>query len=217
MLVTSSVKPDMSEIGESVTVIEASTGTVLSTHKISSKPSPAKSAPVEIMFSPKTDPPVVHITNMMEGTLWAGVWDPASKTFSFHQVDDFGPRAQGMPLEMLYNARGDRLFVTTAKPRYVNLYDNSDPRRPTFLKTIPAAAGAHHSVLSPDERYLFVQNSLLNLEGLSDGSITVIGATQGTILGSIDTLKKQGYNPNCIMLLPRHVQSEAVRVASGGQ
>ena len=90
MLVTSSVKPDMSEIGESVTVIEASTGTVLSTHKISSKPSPAKSAPVEIMFSPKTDPPVVHITNMMEGTLWAGVWDPASKTFSFHQVDDFG-------------------------------------------------------------------------------------------------------------------------------
>ena len=118
----------MSEIGESVTVIEASTGTVLSTHKISSKPSPAKSAPVEIMFSPKTDAPVVHITNMMEGTLWAGVWDPASKTFSFHQVDDFGPREQGMPLEVLYNAKGDRLFVTTAKPGSVNLYDNRDPR-----------------------------------------------------------------------------------------
>ena len=213
VLVTSSVKPDMSEIGESVTVIEASTGTVLSTHKISSKPSPAKSAPVEIMFSPKTDPPVVHITNMMEGTLWAGVWDPASKAFSFHQVDDFGPRAQGMPLEMLYNARGDRLFVTTAKPGYVNLYDNSDPRRPTFLKTIPAAAGAHHSVLSPDERYLFVQNSLLNLNGLSDGSITVIDLRSNTVLGSIDTLKSQGFNPNCIMLLPNHFQPGTLRVS----
>ena len=213
VLVTSSVKPDMSEIGESVTVIEASTGRVLSTHTIASTPSPAKSAPVEIMFSPKADPPVVHITNLMEGTLWAGVWDPASKAFSFHQVDDFGPRAQGMPLEMLYNARGDRLFVTTAKPGYVNLYDNSDPRRPTFLKTIPAAAGAHHSVLSPDERYLFVQNSLLNLDGLSDGSITVIDLRSDTVVGSIDTLKSQGFNPNCIMLLPNHFQPGTLRVS----
>ena len=79
-----------------------------------------------------------------------------------------------MPLEMLYNAKGDRLYVTTAKPGFVNLYDNTDPRKPKFLQAIPSAPGAHHSVLSPDERYLFVQNSLLNLEGMSDGSITVI-------------------------------------------
>lgn len=206
VLVTSTVKPDMSDQGDSVTVLEASTGKVLSTHKIGSKPAPAKSAPVEIMFSPNADPPVVHITNMLEGTLWAGVWDPASQAFSFHQIDDFGPRQQGMPLEMLYNRKGDRLFVTTAKPGFVNLYDNSDPRQPKFLKTIGAAAGAHHSLLSPDERYLFVQNSLLNLEGLSDGSITVIDLKTDKILGSIDTLKAQGFNPNCIMLLPNHFQ-----------
>ncbi|MEQ1628608.1 MAG: YncE family protein [Nitrospira sp.] len=213
VLVTSTVKPDMSEAGDSVTVLEASTGNVLSTHKIGSKPAPAKSAPVEVMFSPNADPPVVHITNMMEGTLWAGVWDPKSKAFSFHQVDDFGPREQGMPLEILYNAKGDRLFVTTAKPGYVNLYDNTDPRQPKFLKTIPAAAGAHHSVLSPDERYLFVQNSLLNLEGMSDGSITVIDLKNDKVLGSIDTLKTQGFNPNCIMLLPNHFQQSSMRAS----
>ena len=206
VLVTSTIKPDMSDQGDSVTVLEASTGKMLSTHKIGSKPDPAKSAPVEIMFSPNADSPVVHITNMLEDTLWAGVWDPASRAFAFHQIDDFGPRKQGMPLEMMYNAKGDRLFVTTAKPGFVNLYDNSDPRKPKFLKTIAAAAGAHHAVLSPDERYLFVQNSLLNLEGLSDGSITVIDLKQDKILGSIDTLKAQGYNPNCIMLLPNHFQ-----------
>jgi len=211
VLVTSTVKPDMSDQGDSVTVLEASTGKVLSTHRIGSKPAPAKSAPVEIMFSPNADPPVVHITNMLEGTLWAGVWDPKSKAFSFHQIDDFGPRQQGMPLEMLYNAKGDRLFVTTAKPGFVNLYDNSDPRQPKFLKTIAAAAGAHHSVLSPDERYLFVQNSLLNLEGMSDGSITVIDLKQNKVLGSIDTLKTQGFNPNCIMLLPNHFQPGGLR------
>ena len=213
VLVTSSVKPDMSEAGESVTVLEASTGNVLSTHKISTNPSPAKSAPVEIMFSPHANPPVVHITNMLEGTLWAGVWDPKSASFSFTQVDDFGPRQQGMPLEMLYNAKGDRLFVTTAKPGFVNLYDNTDPRQPKFLKTIPAAAGAHHSVLSPDERYLFVQNSLLNLEGMSDGSITVIDLKNDKVLGSIDTLKAQGFNPNCIMLLPNHFQQAGLRAS----
>lgn len=211
VLVTSTVKPDMSDQGDSVTVLEASTGKVLSTHKIGSKPAPAKSAPVEIMFSPNADPPVVHITNMLEGTLWAGVWDPKNNAFSFHQIDDFGPRQQGMPLEMLYNAKGDRLFVTTAKPGFVNLYDNSDPRQPKFLKTIAAAAGAHHTVLSPDERYLFVQNSLLNLEGMSDGSITVIDLKRDTVLGSIDTLKAQGFNPNCIMLLPNHFQPGGLR------
>lgn len=206
VVVTSTVKPDMSEAGDSVTVIEASTGKVLSTHKVSNKPDPAKAAPVEVMFSPKSNPPVIHITNMLEATLWAGVWDPKKKEFSFTQIDDFGPRQQGMPLEMLYNAKGDRLFVTTAKPGFVNLYDNTDPRRPKFLKTIPAAEGAHHSVLSPDERYLFVQNSLLNLEGMSDGSITVIDLKDDKVLGSIDTLKKAGFNPNCIMLLPNHFQ-----------
>jgi len=206
ILITSTVRPDMSEAGDTVTVLEASTGKVLSTHKIGSKPDPAKSAPVEVMFSPKANPPVVHITNMMEGTLWAGVWDAKTKSFSFHQVDDFGPREQGMPLEMMYNAKGDRLFVTTAKPGFVNLYDNTDPKQPKFLKTIPAAAGAHHTVLSPDERYLFVQNSLLNLDGLSDGSITVIDLKNDKVLGSIDTLKAAGFNPNCIMPLPNHFQ-----------
>ncbi len=215
VLVTSTVKPDdMADAGETVTVLEASTGKVLSTHKVSSKPSPAKSAPVEVMFAPKADPPVVHITNMLEGTLWTGVWDPKEKTFAFSQVDDFGPRQQGVPLEMLYNAKGDRLYVTTAKPGFVNIYDNSDPKRPRFLQAIAAAPGAHHTVLSPDERYLFVQNSLLNLDGMSDGSITVIDlAKGGKVLGSIDTLKTQGFNPNCIMLLPNHFQQGGLRVS----
>ena len=203
LLVTSTLRPsDMGEPGETVTVLEASSGKVLSTHKVSLKPSPSKAAPVEVMFSHGAEPPVAHITVMLEGTLWVGVWNPTSKDFAFQQVDDYSLRGQGMPLEMLYNRKGDRLFVTTAKPGHVNIYDNSDPQRPKFLQTIPAAAGAHHLVLSPDEHYLFVQNSLLNLPGMSDGSITVIDVTKGEPVASIDTLKNQGFNPNCIVLLP---------------
>jgi len=188
LLITSTVRPsDLGDPGETVTVLEASSGKVLSTHKVSMKPSPSKAAPVEVMF---------------EGTLWAGVWNPTSKDFSFQQVDDYSARGHGMPLEMLYNRKGDRLFITTAKPGHVNVYDNADPQHPKFLKAIPAAPGAHHLVLSPDEQYLFVQNSLLNLPGMSDGSITVIDVTKGEAIASLDTLKNQGFNPNCIVLLP---------------
>lgn len=203
LLITSTVRPsDMGDPGETVTVLEASSGKVLSTHKVSLKPSPSKAAPVEVMFSHGADPPVVHITVMLEGTLWAGIWNPSSNDFGFQQVDDYGVRGQEMPLEIMYNRKGDRLFVTTAKPGHVNIYDNSDPQHPKFLTAIPAAAGAHHLVLSPDEQYLFVQNSLLNLPGMSDGSITVIDVTKGEAIASIDTLKDQGFNPNCIVLLP---------------
>ena len=203
ILITSTIMPgDLADAGETITVLEAKSGKVLSTHKVSLKPSPSKAAPVEVMFSPQTNPPVAHITNMLEGTLWSGVWNSESKDFSFQQIDDYSPRGLGVALEMLYNKKGDRLYVTTAKPGHVNVYDNSDPQHPKFLNAIPAAAGAHHLVLSQDEQYLFVQNSLLNLPGLSDGSVTVIDLIKGEPVASVDTLKNQGFNPNCIVLLP---------------
>jgi len=37
---------------------------------------------------------------------------------------------------------------------------------------------------------------------MNDGSITVIDLKADKVLGNIDTLKAQGFNPNCIMLLP---------------
>ena len=42
----------------------------------------------------------------------------------------------------------------------------------------------------------FVQNSLLNLPGMSDGSITIIDLVKGEAIGSIKTLHEQGFNPN---------------------
>jgi hypothetical protein len=203
VLITSTVMPgDISQAGETITVLEANTGKVLSTHKVSLKASPSKAAPVEVMFSPHANPPIAHITNMLEGTLWVATWNPLSKSFSFEQVDDVGPREQGVLLEILHNRKGDRLYVTTAKPGYVNIYDNKDPRHPRFLQAIATAAGAHHMALSSDEGYLFVQNSFLNLEGMSDGSISVVDLVKGEVIGSVDTLKSQGFNPNCIILLP---------------
>jgi DNA-binding beta-propeller fold protein YncE len=204
ILVTSTVRPtDLGDPGETVTVLQASTGKILSTHKVSRKPSPAGEAPVEILFVPKVNPPIAYITNMFGGTLWAGVWDAAKQAFDFHQAFDFSPVGSGIPLEMYFNTKGDRLYVTTAKPGQLHIFDISrDPRGPKLLTSIPAAGGAHHVAFSPDERYAMVQNSLLNLPGMSDGSVTVIDLTTGRVVASMDTLKHQGLNPNCIVLLP---------------
>ena len=203
-IVTSTVRPsDLGDPGETVTVLEASTGKVLSTHKVSRKASPSGEAPVEVMFMPGANPPLAYITNMFGGTLWTAVWNPGTKGFSFSQVDDYGSRGHGVALEIEHNKKRDRLYVTTAKPGHVNVYDVSDQQKPKFLKAIPAAAGAHHLVFSPDEAYLFVQNSLLNLPGMSDGSITVIDVAKGEPIASVDTLKNMGLNPNCIVLLPQ--------------
>ncbi|HEY7677071.1 MAG TPA: YncE family protein [Candidatus Methylomirabilis sp.] len=201
LIVTSTVSPDLKSAGESVTPLEASTGRVLSTHKLTMKPD-AKSAPVEAVFHPAR--PVAYITNMLEAALWQGMWEAARKAFDFRVADDLGPRGQGFPLGMEFNGKGDRLYVTVAKPGVVNVYDVADPARPRFLQTIPAAPGAHHLVFSPDEKYLFVQNSLLNPPEMDDGSITVIDVAQGKKIRSVNTLKDAGYNPNCIvLLLPR--------------
>ena len=203
MLVTSTVRAsDLGDPGETMTVIEASTGKVLSTHKVSLKASPSGAAPVEVAFVPGSAPPVAYITNMYEGTLWIAAWDPGKKAFDFRQVDDFGPRGQGVPLMVHFNPKADRAFITTANPGHLNVYDVSDPRGPKHLYAIATAAGAHHTALSPDQRHIFVQNNLLGLKGMSDGSITVIDLSKRKVVATIDTLKNQGMNPNSMTLLP---------------
>ncbi len=203
IIVSSTVRPsDLGDPGETVTVIEASSGNVLSTHKLSDKPSPSGVAPVEAVFVPGANPAMAYISVMFGGTLWSATWDNGSKSFKFQQVYDFNKDKQGVVLEVTYNDKHDRMYVTTAKPGHLNIFDISQPAQPKLIKAIPTAGGAHHVVLSPDEHYAFVQNSILNLPEMDDGSISVIDLEKLEKVASIDTLKEQGLNPNCIVLLP---------------
>ena len=204
LLVTSTVRAsDLGDPGETITVIEASTGKVLSTHKVTQKPSPAGEAPVEVLFVPRSSPPVAYITNMYASSLSVAVWDPSKKDFTVRQAYDFAPQKMGVPLEMYFNKEADRFYVTTAKPGHLHIFDISgDPTKPKLLKTLPTAEGAHHVAFTKDWRYAFVQNSFLNLPGMSDGSITVIDLKAETVVANIDTLKNDGFNPNSIVLLP---------------
>jgi DNA-binding beta-propeller fold protein YncE len=210
LIVTSTVRPsDLGDAGETVTVIEASTGKVLSTHKLSDKPSPSGVSPVEAVFLPNANPALAYINTMFGGALWTATWNNEKKYFDFQQVFDFSSIKQGVPLEIYFNGRHDRLYITTANPGSLNIFDISEASQPKLLKSIPTAGGAHHVVLSPDEQYAIVQNSFLNLPEMSDGSISVIDLKSQEKIASIDVLKNQGLNPNSIIMMPKWHHDDA--------
>ena len=120
------------------------------------------------------------------------------------QAHDFAAQKAGVPLEIYFSPKSDKMYVTTAKPGHLHIFDiSADPAKPKLTKTIPIAEGAHHVAFTKDWRYGFVQNALLNLPGMSDGSITVVDLKTEKVIGSIDTLKNKGLNPNSIVLLPQ--------------
>ena len=204
ILVTDTVSPDLKSAGESITVIEASTGKVLNSHKMSGKPSPSGAAPVEILFVPGTNPPVAYVANMFGHTLWTASWNPGKKDFDVAQAHDFAGSGSGVPLEMYFNDKVDRLYLTTAKPGHFHIFDiSAGPHAPKLLKTLPAAGGAHHVAFTKDWKLAFVQNALLDLDGMNDGSIKVVDLKTEQVIASVDTLKNKGLNPNSIVLLPK--------------
>ena len=203
ILVTSTVSGDLSDPHETITVVEASTHKVLGSHKLSKNESPSGEAPVEILFVPGANPPLAYISNLFGGTLWTATWNAAAQDFDVEQVFDLGELEMGVALEIYFNAAADRLYLTSGKPGSLHIFDISEhPGKPKLLKTLPAGEGAHHVAITKDEKLAFVQNALLNLPGLSDGSITVVDLEKMEVIGSVDTLKNMGLNPNSITLLP---------------
>ena len=204
ILLTSTVRAsDLGDAGEFITSVEASTGKVAGTYKVSNKPSPAGEAPVEVLFVPGAKPAVAYVTNMYGGTLWTATWNEAKKDFTVAQAHDFAAQKAGVPLEMYFSQKSDRLYVTTAKPGHLHIFDlGAGASKPKLRKSIAIAEGAHHVAFTKDWRYAYVQNALLNLPGMSDGSITVVDLKSEKVVGSVDTLKNMGLNPNSIVLLP---------------
>ncbi len=208
ILVTSTVRAaDLGDAGETITAIEASTGKITGTYKLSRKASPSGEAPVEVLFVPGSNPPVAYVTNVYGGTLWTATWSTEANDFTVAQVFDFASVKAGVPLEIYVtskNGHPDQLHVTTAKPGHLQIFDISkDAARPDFVKSIPTAEGAHHVAYTKDGKLAFVQNSFINLPGMNDGSITIVDLAKGEAVGSVDTLKDQGFAPNSLVLLPQ--------------
>lgn len=204
ILVTSTVRAtDFGDPGESIGVIEGSTGKSLGSFRVSDQASPANEAPVEVIFVPQSDPPVAYVTNMNGGTLWSATWNKKTGEFDARKAYDFAVEKAGVPLEIYFSDNGARLYVTTAKPGKFHIFDLSEDRTEVSLvKTLDVGEGAHHVAFAKDGRYAWVQNSFINLPGMSEGSISVVDMQSLTVVDTINTFIENGFNPNCMVLLP---------------
>ncbi len=79
---------------------------------------------------------------------------------------------------------------------------SDDSTKPKLTKTLEAGEVAHHVAYTKDGRYAYVQNSFINLPGMSEGSITVVDLKSKTVIDTINTFIEHGFNPNCMVLLP---------------
>lgn len=203
ILVTSTVRAtDFGDPGDEVGIIEASTGRALGAIRVTDKPRPNNVAPVEVIFVPQSNPPVAWVTNMNDATLWSVAWNPETEEFEAAAGHDFSGDDAAVPLEIYFSPDGAEMYVTTANPGKLHFFDlSADRRQATLTKTLDTANGAHHIGFTKDGRYAFVQNSFINLPGMSDGSVTVVDMKSREVIGSMDTLKDNGFNPNCIVLL----------------
>lgn len=204
ILVTSTIKGDLTDPGETISVIKASTLELLGEIKVSTKPSPSGEAPVELLRAPGDGVPTFLVTNMFGASIWALRWNAEKQDFDPSMIFDFSALDVGVPLELYFNPVGDRLYATTSAPGHLHIFDVSGGvLEPKLITSIATAKGAHHVAFTKDMKYGFVQNSFLNLPEMRDGSITVVDLEQGKAVASMDTLKDAGLNPNVIVLLPQ--------------
>jgi DNA-binding beta-propeller fold protein YncE len=203
ILVTSTVRAtDFGDPGSSLGIIEASTGRHLGTVDVTDKAPPNNIAPVEVVFVPKSDPPVAWVTNMNDASLWVVSWNPKTGTFDSQAGYDFSQVGAAVPLEIYFSEDGSEMHTTTSNPGKMHFFDlSADRKSATLVKTLDTAGGAHHVAYTSDGRYAYVQNSFINLPGMNDGSISVVDLESREVIDSWDTLKDAGFNPNCIVLL----------------
>lgn len=188
MITTQTVSPALDDPQSSVSVIEFSTGKVLSTIELT-KSEGTPSAPVEVLFHPTES--IAYVSGMLDGTIWALVWNEETKSFESKLVDDGTNREQSWPLDLIIGPKGN-LYVSFAVPGVVNEYSLKNPEQPELIRTLPAEPGAHHVLFSEDGQYMFVQNNLLNLDGLNSGTISVVDFASGDLIATIDDLVSQG-------------------------
>jgi len=188
MIVTQTVSPALDDPQSRITIIEFSTGNVLSTIELK-KSEDSPSAPVEVLFHP--DVPLAYVSGMLDATIWVLKWNEQTESFEPKMVDDGTSREQSWPLDLNIGPQGN-LYVSFAVPGVVNEYSLENPEQPELLRTLPAMPGAHHALFSEDGRYMFVQNNLLNLDGLNSGTISVVDLSSGNLIATIDDTLKLG-------------------------
>ena len=203
LLISSSVSGDLNDKSDFLIRIDLDSGEEISRQLVSKNDPSVQSAPTELLKIPGSNPPAAFVVSMFAPKLRVATWDASVLEFKIETVFDFTPLKSSFLMELTNNSSQGRLYVTEAKPGRLHVLKISQkPLSLKLIKTIKLAEGARQAALSRDGKYIFIQNSYLNLPGMSDGTITVVEQKSLKVVGSMNILKDQGLNPNSIILLP---------------
>jgi hypothetical protein len=211
LMVTSTIHPDLTTgVGNTVTLIDLETHEVLETYLVAESFSDA-TAPVEVLLLRGEQPPHALASAMLGGDVWIAGYDEASGRFGPFEVAvtgaDFG---HSWPLEFYVHTRRDgetELYVSFAQPGVVHVYGLDDLPSLTLRRILAAAPGAHHLAFfetSAGREVVVVQNNLLNLDGMNDGSLMVLDINSGEALATLDLARDHGLMPESVESLYGH-------------
>lgn len=192
-MVTSASSPDgVSGIGNTVTQIDLASNQPRKTYLVADFPNDP-SETVEVLLLRDDLPPYALVTTGTGGDIWIAAYDHDTGLFSsFEKKIEGEDQGLGVPLEFYINRnkQGEReLYVSFALPGVVNVYSLEQLPDLPLKRTLPAGAGAHHMAFfetSSEREVVVIQNNLINLEGMNDGTLMVVDIYTGDILDTLD-------------------------------
>ncbi|MDQ3460261.1 MAG: hypothetical protein M3498_13335 [Deinococcota bacterium] len=205
LMVTSTIHPDLATgAGNTVTFIDLETNELIKTQLVGESYEEI-SAPVEVLMLRDELPPYALTTTMLGGDIWIAAYDESTQSYGEFQKaiegDDFG---LSWPLELYIHTNQlseTELYVSFGKPGTVHVYSFENLPELTLKRSLPAAAGAHHMVFfttASGREVMVIQNNLLNLDELNDGSLMVVDIHTGDVLATLDLAGEHGLMPESI-------------------
>ncbi len=207
LMVTSTIHHDLTTgVGNTVTAIDMNTNEVERTYLLAESWEDF-SSPVEVLLLRDGLPPYALVTTMLGGDIWVAPYDREAQQFGeFVKQVEGADEGLGWALEFYIheNHHGEKeLYVSFADPGVINVYSLDNLPELTLKRTLPAAPGAHHMTFFDTEsgrEVVVVQNNLLNLSGINDGSLMAVDIYTGEVLGTLDM-------PTEYALMPESIES----------
>lgn len=209
LAVTSTIHPDgASGSGNTVTLIDMETNEPVQT-LLAADAWDDMTVPVEVLLLRDEFEPYVLTTTLGSGDIWVAPYDEATGLFGeFIKTVDGSAEGLGVALEFYIGPGEDidsdddkLLYVSFGVPGVVNVYSLDNLPELELVKTLPAAAGAHHMAFFKSEsgrELLAVQNNLLNIPDLNAGTLTIVDIHSDELVGTIDLPEDEGLLPESL-------------------
>ncbi len=208
LMVTSTISPDFSVEGNTVTVIDMETNEPIQT-LLAAESWDDLSQPVEVLLLRGEFPAYALVTTINGGDIWIAPYDEETGLYGeFTEVVDGAAEGLGVALEFYVGPGGNPdsdddkwLYVSFAVPGLVNVYSLNNLPSLDLVKTLPAEAGAHHMGFfktASGREVLVSQNNLLNIPGLNAGTLTITDIHSDEVLATINLPETHGLMPESL-------------------